>query len=161
MGNVSVLNKENRLQSALTSPQDLTAEERSVLLAACKSQGSLASYSSEKYEFNQTSLNTLKSHADDTLDEGFEGLDRLRKSVLQVLSDLESKRTKPSRGTLAELRIKNSAQEKTIQTLTNEIASMTVKLDEVMKLGAAMAKETKQLDIFNKKQREIFTKFGG
>lgn len=155
----SIVEKFQLLENVYTSPNDFSKEDRDLVLQACKSQGSLALFSSDERGIESSSLNTMKAQANRVLDDGFVGLDRIRKNVLTKLEHLAAREARPNRGIRAELLLKISEQEQTIQKMNDSITTMTAKLDEIMRFAYSIARDTDQLEKIKRMQRELFIKF--
>jgi hypothetical protein len=157
----SIIEKYHFLKNVLASSlNDFSSkEDRELVLRACKSQGALALFSIEERGIHSSSLNTMKTQANRELDEGFIGLDRIRKAVLTKLEQIKAKEKLPNRGTRADLLSKIVEQEQRIQQLNDDIATMTVKLDEIMRFAHSISRNTGQLEKFKQMQRELFIKF--
>lgn len=159
MDELSVVKKMEWLKAILASPHTLSKKERDNAIEVCKSQGSLAKFNSEEFNIHGSSLNTLKAHAVSRLQEGFSGLDRLRKSVLLVLTEVEVKTNAPGRGTRASYIKKSEDQKKEIQWLTDELQLMTVKLEDILAFTRSMSKKYGEEASYKKMYREVFSKF--
>lgn len=79
----SVKSLENLLKSSVSEPGAFTDNKE--YLAALRSQRKLAAYSDEELDILPCALNTLKSHADQVLDQGYQGLDTLRIAAFEAI----------------------------------------------------------------------------
>jgi methyl-accepting chemotaxis protein len=155
----SIVEKFQLLEKVYASPNDFSKEDRDLVFQACKSQGSLALFSSDELGIEPSSLNTMKAQANKVLDNGFVSLDRIRKNVLTKLEKLTAREARPNRGTRAELLLKITEQEQTIQKMNDSITTMTAKLDEIMRFAHSIARDTDQLEKIKRMQHELFIKF--
>ncbi len=159
MSELSVMKKAEWLKTVLASPHSLSDKERTRAIEICKSQAALAKFNSDEKNIRGCSLNTLKSHAESRLEEGFLEMDRLRKSVLSVLTEVKSRNKDPKRGTISFYLEKNKDQKEEIQRLTDEIQLITVKLNDVLSFANTLAKQANQEASYNKMYHEVFSKF--
>jgi hypothetical protein len=155
----SILTKFYFLEKVYASPTSFSKEERDTILLACKNQHSLAKLSDDNHGLVATSLNTMKSQANNELRNGFISLDQLRKNVLLKLETCKQSSNKATRGSKAALIEKIAEQQKVIEKLNDNIASLTVKLDEIMKFFYSTSMSNAQLEKFKRFQHEIFIKF--
>lgn len=147
------------LKQLTADPSSVADGVREVLLPALASQGALAALELPEMGIVGMSLNTHKAIANDELSGCYEAMNEYRKAALEKLKAAERRVAEPGRGTLNWY--KSDAEEKSakLQRVADDIALMSLQLDEVLKLGQQMAKAAGMEAEFNKMRAEILRKF--
>ncbi|CAB3795177.1 hypothetical protein LMG28614_04107 [Paraburkholderia ultramafica] len=107
------------------------------------------------------SLNTHKAIANEVkkLEGGYEALNDYRKAALSKLKDLEKKAEQPGRGTIDWYKSEFEKNNEELRRVADDIAAMSLKLDEVLLLAHDMARKANQEQDFYKRRSEILRKF--
>ncbi|WP_133407301.1 hypothetical protein [Parashewanella tropica] len=86
----SVVATSELLKSVIAEPSSYEADVD--FIATLKSQGRLAKYENASLSITSCALNTLKTAADEILEDGYEGLEQLRKSAILTINGHSEKR---------------------------------------------------------------------
>lgn len=147
------------LKQVARDPDSVDSPLRGVLLKALTSQGALAALELPDLGIVGMALNTHKAIADAELSGRYEALNDYRKAAREKLKHAEEQAERPGRGTIAwyagELAEKNAQ----LTRVGDDIALMSMRLDEVMKLAQHMAKEAGKEAEFNKRRLELLRRF--
>jgi len=100
-----------------------------------KSQGRLAKWENSEYKIISCSLNTLKSSADNVLDDGYTGLDLRRIKAISAIENEIAKEHKPKRGTRVELEERVKEQASHISALEARNMTLTYYIRELQVLA--------------------------
>ena len=109
--------------------------EDTAFIVVLKSQGRLAHFESAERKIHSCSLNTLKSSADEVLDDGFVGLDLRRINALKEIEWEISKEQRPKRGSRAALKERVNHQAKFIVALEARNMTLTYYIRELQSLA--------------------------
>ncbi len=135
--------------------------EDSDLLSALSSQGAFARY--ENNDFVSMSLNSMKKHADEMLEGGFNLLDSLRKKTfyrLKKFSDSETKINKPDTRQVLIGQLKASREEAAV--LQSELMVATLCLKQFVHSQEALIEQIGDDALrkrFNKERQQILSLF--
>jgi hypothetical protein len=156
---VSLKKQLELLQQVVKAPESVPESVRDALRPALTSQGALAVFELPELGIVGMSLNTHKAIADAELQGGYEALNTYRKAALESLKEVVRRADQPGRGTIdwykGELADKNAK----LTRVANDIALMSMQLDEVLALAQEMAQEAGRETEFHKRRSELLRKF--
>lgn len=109
------------------------------LLQALSSQRGLAAWKDENLGIHKTSLNTLKQAADRVLEQGFAGLDQLRRASLHGTSELQTSSSAQRSDTKASLTEQVRALKATNDLLREDLMFLSDRLMEAMRQSRSYA----------------------
>lgn len=155
----SVSNQYDLLAKVVQQPDEIDEALRQSLLVALATQGTLAAFDHLELGIVGMSLNTHKTVADQTIKGGYNALNDYRKAALARLKDLREVQSRPGRGTLDWYKSELAIKTQSLERITNDVALMSKRLDEVMDLAYQMAADSGRLDEFQKRSGELMRKF--
>jgi len=120
-----------------------------------KSQGRLAKWENTERKIISCSLNTLKSSADDVLDDGYAGLDLKRINAISAIEDEVAKEHKPKRGTRVDLEARVKEQASHISALEAHNMTLTYYIRELQVLANVAIKSDGSRASIIRYQREL------
>jgi hypothetical protein len=155
----SVVSQWELLKQATKDPSSVPEELRNEFMAALQSQASLAAFKAPAKDIVGMSLNTHKAIADECIEGGYAALNDYRKAALRRLKESQAQAEKPGRGTLDWYKDELAEKTEKLSRLTNDVATMGQKLNEVLALAHRMAQAANKEAEFNKLRSEIIRKF--
>lgn len=147
------------LQQLVKAPESLAASLRDALLPALASQGALAALELPEFGIVGMSLNTHKAIADEELQGRYPALNDYRRAALERLRDLDRHTDQPGRGTIEWYKTELADKTAKLNRVADDIALMSLKLDEVLALAQHMAQEAGKEAEFDKRRSELLRKF--
>ncbi len=147
------------LKQVISDLNSVASAVRDALLPALVSQGALAALELPEIGIVGMSLNTHKAIANNELSGGYEAINEHRKVALEKLKAAGRRSAAPGRGTLNWYKAEAEDKSAKLQQVADDIALMSLQLDEVLKLGQQMAKDAGKEAEFNKIRAEILRKF--
>lgn len=148
------------LAEVCKAPRSFLADES--LLAALKSQGALAKYSSADLGIKACSLNTLKKRAESDLAGGFLALDRLRLSALKSFDAIRAQESKSTKTTKAGLAMRVLELENDIVEVRCDLEILSDALERSLRQARTYADQAGPVvkERCKKEQREILSLLG-
>lgn len=151
------------LKELYETPGQIESGIKEELILALATQGKLSAFSCEARQISGMSLNTQKLVAEEELPGGFAALNARRKATklkIEELEAIEARRNLSSkRETIPwykqELKVSNA----TIDQLTDELFTMSQRLDEVVAFAYDVAAQSGQREYFSKVLMELTLKF--
>ncbi len=125
------------------------------LIASFKAQGKLSKWSDAKLGIIPGALNTLKTTAEDLLDDGFAGLDRKRINALLAIEREISKNSRPKSGSKLQLEEKIKEQASQVTLLEQRNMTLTYFIKELQTLAVKYASQGNSVAYRAKCQREL------
>ena len=119
----SVIELGKYLRQIIDHPESISPSNE--ILLALTSQGRLAKFEDEKRMIRRSSINTIKRIADAAIDGGFDALDRLRKSALEVITRAKLESSNASKGNKADLTMRLHSLEDKYQILQQDLLLLT------------------------------------
>ncbi|MCX4170310.1 MULTISPECIES: hypothetical protein [Paraburkholderia] len=147
------------LQQVVKTPESVGGSVRDALLSALASQGALAAFELPEIGIIGMSLNTHKAIADAELQGGYQALNTYRKAALERLRELGRGADQPGRGTIDWYKSELADKAAKLNRVANDIALMSLQLDEVLALAQHMAQEAGKDAEFYKRRAELLRKF--
>lgn len=147
------------LKEIVRSPGLIDEKMRQIITPALSTQGGLAAFEYPELGIIRMSLNTHKAIANDAIEGGYDALNDYRKSALEKVKHLAKSEVRPSRGTIDWYKGELFEATKRLDKVTNDIALMSQRLDEVLALAQDMAREAGKEDEFYKRRGELLRKF--
>lgn len=156
----SVRKQYELLKLIVKDPDSVAKPVRDLLLPALVSQSALAALELPEAGIVGMALNTHKAIANEELSGRYEALNDYRKAALEKLKAMERQAAQPGRGTINWYKRERDEKSAQLERIADDIAHMSLQLDEVLKLAQHMAKEAGKEQEFNKRRAEILRKFG-
>jgi hypothetical protein len=127
------------------------------LAAALKSQGALANFGAAGSGVTSSSLNTIKRIANEVLDGGFDGLDRLRRAALDALTMASTKATHSNKVDKAGLTLRVEELEADNQSLRQDLLLLTFVLEKALRQAKNYAAkgDSASQTLCRREQREL------
>ena len=147
------------LQKLVRAPESVDQTLRDRITPALASQSSLAAFEHFDTGIVGMSLNTHKAIAEQVIEGGYKTLNEYRRTALQKLREFERRKECPGRGTINWYKIALAEKNEKLIRVTNDIALMSQRLDEVLALAQQMDAEASMLDEFQKQRDELLRKF--
>jgi hypothetical protein len=147
------------LKALVTAPNLVDEGLRAAIMLALATQGSLAAFEHAESGIIAMSLNTHKALANSVVEGGYEALNDYRKAALIKLRDFEERESAPGRGTIDWYKNELSTKNTQLTQVADDIAIMSQRLDEVLRLAQEMAKAAGQQEAFKKRRGELLRKF--
>ena len=122
-------------------------------------KGDLAAFDYPEAGVVGMSLNTHKAIANKVLEGGYEALNDYRKAPSKSLRNLGRRRRRAGRGTIDWYKNELALKNEQLARVTNDIALMSQRLDEVLVLAQQMAEAAGKQDLFQKRRGELLRKF--
>ncbi len=158
--NTSVKKQYDLLAMVVKAPESVPKSVRDLLLPALVSQGALAAFELPDAGIVGMALNTHKAIANEALSGRYEALNDYRKAALKKLKAMEHQAAQPGRGTINWYKSELEEKSAQLKRVADDIAHMSLQLDEILKLSRHMAREAGMEKEFNKRRAEILRKFG-
>lgn len=155
----SVKNQWNLLKQVVAAPSSVEDPIWPILMEALQSQGGLAALEIPERGIVAMSLNTHKALAMQYLDGGYSDLNDYRKAALESMKAFKVRAEKAGRGTLDWYKTELAEKTERLDRVTNDVAQMGQKLDEVLALAHQMAVTAGKETEFMKRRSEIIRKF--
>lgn len=156
---LSIQSLERLLRAVITSPNEVEEDLRTILRTSLATQNGMARLDLEQYGIRPRWLNTIKARSAGAIVGGFEVLDALRKEALAAIVDQDEVQKRPTRGTKQELSRQLNTEKEAVQQRNDEIALMSAKIKEYVRLARSYAEKAGDLDGFERRHLELMRKF--